>query len=89
MQEVKLAPVYSNTKNAIGRPVRSFSKAYTMANPPRQEGVIKALDLYSGCGGFSTALKRISKAKGFRVSLTVLNHWDAALETARLNLGDV
>jgi DNA (cytosine-5)-methyltransferase 1 len=83
----KIRIPYKSVREAIGKPVHEF-KPNTLPAKPRQ-GVLSALDVFAGAGGFSTALLRTAAAHGWRCEFTILNHWNVALDNARLNLGDV
>jgi DNA (cytosine-5)-methyltransferase 1 len=80
---------YKNVKHALGKSVKAFCPNKNIQSDGPIPGVIQALDCFSGCGGFSSALLRIAHENGFAVSHTMLNHWDKSLETAKLNLGPV
>jgi len=79
---------YASTPEALGRSLRAF-RPIENAHAGPEPGVIKALDVFSGAGGFASALMRACRENGVEVPLSVLNHWSTALETARLNLGAI
>lgn len=49
--------------------------------------VIKAGDLFAGCGGTSTGLLRAVEARGWLAELVAVNHWPVAVATHRANHG--
>lgn len=44
-----------------------------------------AADLFAGAGGTSTGLARACKARGQKVDLLAVNHWDLAIQTHKKN----
>jgi DNA (cytosine-5)-methyltransferase 1 len=66
-------------REALGKPASKF-RPNPNAIPQPIPGVLSTLDLFSGCGGFATALHRAARKSGFRVMSTLLNHWNAAIE---------
>jgi DNA (cytosine-5)-methyltransferase 1 len=84
----KLAATYNTEVEALGKRASKFKAKPDLAPKPTP-GHITALDLFSGCGGFSSGLLRAAREAGFRVSTVMVNHWSVALDNARENLGDV
>jgi DNA (cytosine-5)-methyltransferase 1 len=87
MAKAQVRIPYKSVRQAIGKPVHEFVPNTLPAKP--RPGVIECLDLFAGAGGFSTALHRTAASHGWKVSSTILNHWNVALDNARLNLGRV
>lgn len=46
---------------------------------------IRAVDLFCGAGGTSEGLKQACAAKGYKLNLTAINHWNTAIETHSKN----
>lgn len=46
---------------------------------------LNAADLFCGAGGTSTGALRAAEARGARLTLTAVNHWDVAIETHARN----
>lgn len=46
---------------------------------------LRAVDLFCGAGGVSTALLQAGKELGIEVELTAVNHWDTAINSHSLN----
>ena len=46
---------------------------------------LRAIDLFCGAGGTSTALAQACAERGIRLDLTPINHWETAIETHALN----
>lgn len=51
---------------------------------PRKR-TIKAADLFCGAGGTSTGLHRAAEARGVKLELVAVNHWERAVETHAAN----
>ena len=45
----------------------------------------RAIDLFAGAGGSSTAAKKEADKRGIELQLTAVNHWDTAIGTHKLN----
>jgi DNA (cytosine-5)-methyltransferase 1 len=83
-----LARVYQDEIDALGKRASQF-RPNPELRPKPVPGKLIALDMFSGTGGFSTALMRSARKNGFKVELSMINHWSLALDNARANLGDV
>lgn len=47
-----------------------------------------AVDLFAGCGGFSTGMMLAAKQLGIDIDLLAINHWDIAIESHTANHPD-
>lgn len=79
---------YTSERETLGKLLRQFkpNAGNAMGRIP---GKLIALDLFAGSGGFSQGVSLAARDAGFEVSSTLINHWSVALDTARMNLGDV
>ena len=86
------ARVYRSQREAIGTTLRDLRARPFVARPINNE--LRVLDLFAGAGGFSSGLTRVisdlrRSGHSIELHLSMLNHWEIAMETARTNLGSV